>query len=327
MDMAERRWRGILVYLEWEGREFHPVSYELLGTALRLSRISREPVYAVGIGSGIHRGRECLKHCGAEKVILCQTEMDFQAKEYEELLSAYVEELQPSAVLIGGTLEGRSLSSRMAAHFKTGLTADCTGLDMDESGRLIQVRPAFGGNIMAKIVTETARPQLATVRPFVMKPEFCAEEVTDFQLDMREKEGSMKILAKEKIDKKEGISEAKILVAAGRGIKKKEDLGMLKKLADVLGGCLAGSRAIVEKGWMRPSEQIGLSGSTVCPEHLITCGISGSVQFMAGIRNAKHIIAINTDANAKIFQIAHEPICGDLYDIVPALLQLYEKNK
>lgn len=328
MDTGKKQWSGILVCLEWSEDKFHPVSFELLGTAVRLSKISREPIYAVGIGAGIHAGVEELKHCGAEKIILCQTQMEFQAKEYAEIISRYIEELHPGTVLIGGTLEGRSLSPRLAAHFKTGLTADCTGLDMDESGRLIQVRPAFGGNLMAQIVTETARPQFATVRPFVMKPEISEGEEPDFRLDVREDtKGSMHILAKEKICRTDAITDAGILVAAGRGIKKKEDLKMLRELADLLGGKLACSRALVELGWMRPEEQIGLSGNTVCPDYLITCGISGTVQFMAGMKTAKHIIAVNTDPNARIFQIAHEPICGDLYEIVPALIQLCKKNE
>jgi electron transfer flavoprotein alpha subunit len=232
--------------------------------------------------------------------------------------------VKPSIVLIGGTIEGRTIAPRLAVEYRSGLTADCTKLDIDEAGHLIQTRPAFGGNIMASIITETARPQFATVRQGIYEKPARLEtaevpvEFFDFSVTGRK----IKLLGTEKIINKNNLTDQKVLVVAGNGVKRKEDLEMLRDLADLLGGRLASSRALVEKGWMTPGDQIGLSGSAVCPKCMITCGVSGSVQFMAGMKTTPNIIAINTDANAAIFDIAHYPICADLYEIIPELLNI-----
>lgn len=320
--VGQKTWRGILVYLEWEGEAFHPVSYELLSEARRLSKISKEPVYAVGIGKEIHQGVSLLKNCGAQKVILCQTSQIYQSEEYARIFEMYIRRLCPGTVLMGGTMEGRALAPRLAVRFRTGLTADCTKLEMEEDGCLVQIRPAFGGNLMAKIVTETARPQFATVRPGAMEREEFPGEICQFQLDTENgTEGRMKVLTEEVLDQGDHITDARLLVVAGRGVKKREDLELLRKLAESLGGRLASSRALVEKGWMQPKDQIGLSGNTVHPDYMFTFGVSGTVQFMAGMRNTHHIVAVNTDPEARIFQIAHDPICADLYEVVPKLLR------
>ncbi len=324
----ENLWKGILVCLEWEGQEFHPVSYELLGEARRLAQISREPVYAVGVGRGIHEGARFLRHCGAQKVILCETCLSSQPQTYADLYEKYIRELSPSSVLVGGTLEGRALAPRMAVRFRTGLTADCTRLDMSPQGGLVQIRPAFGGNLMAQIVTENSRPQFATVRPGVMEREEEAREESRVRLDAEDRIcGTLTICEEELLEPKEKITDARLLVVAGRGVKKKEDLEMLRSLADKLGGQLASSRALVEKGWTSPSQQIGLSGNTVSPDYMLTFGVSGTVQFMAGMRGTRHIIAVNTDPDARIFQIAHDPICADLYEVLPGLMDLVDKRQ
>ena len=323
--MAEKElsgWRGILVYLQWEGDSFHPVSFQLLGEALRLAKVSREPVYAVGIGQGIHDGAWQLEGCGAKKAILVDTQEIYQSEGYGDLLATYIQALRPGTVLVGGTMEGRAMAPRLAVRFRTGLTADCTSLEMEESGNLIQVRPAFGGNLMAKIVTESARPQFATVRPGVMEQESSQTEATEIILDRVAIQGRMKVHREERLKKEAGITEASLLLVAGRGVKKREDLDVLRKVAEHLGGKLASSRALVEKGWMQPSEQIGLSGNSVQPDYLITFGVSGTVQFMAGMRQARHIVAVNTDPEARIFQVAHDPICADLYEVIPRLMEL-----
>lgn len=316
-------WRGILVCLEWEQSQFHSVSYELLGEARRLAKISHEPVYAVGVGQGIHKGANLLEYCGAQKVILCETSLVCQSQSYADIFEHYIRELKPSSVLVGGTLEGRALAPRLAVRFRTGLTADCTKLEMNSDGGLIQIRPAFGGNLMAKIVTETSRPQFATVRSGVMKREMDAQEKSQIRLDADERiHGSLKVYTEKILESEGKITEAKLLVVAGRGVKKREDLALLRHLAEALGGQLASSRALVEKGWMQPAQQIGLSGNTVAPDYMITFGVSGTVQFMAGMKGTRHIIAVNTDPEARIFQIAHDPICGDLYEVVPKLMSL-----
>lgn len=325
--MIEKSFQGVLVWLEWEGSQFHPVSFELLGAARRLAKVSGEPVYAVGIGRGIHKGAYLLSNCGAKQVILCETKKIYQSDVYASIFAHYIRQISPGTVLVGGTLEGRALAPRLAVCFQTGLTADCTQLEMEEDGGLIQIRPAFGGNLMAKIVTESARPQFATVRPGVMSPEEPSKELSSIQLDVDQSEdGSMEILTEEILNQEKRITEAKILVAAGRGVKKKEDLAILRNLADSLGGMLASSRALVEKGWMQPKDQIGLSGNTVAPDYLLTFGVSGTVQFMAGMKGSRHIIAVNTDPEARIFQIAHDPICADLYEVAPRLAKLTEEK-
>ena len=259
-----------------------------------------------------------------ECAYLYETEDEYTPLWYEEIAAECIRRLKPAIVLIGGTLEGRSLAPRLAVAFQTGLTADCTALSIAEDGGLIQTRPAFGGNVMASIVTPERRPQFATVRPGVVgaieknnlkDTAYIRKTVQNKNIDI------IRVLKSIPVEAQEDITKQKVLVVAGRGVKKKEDLAMLRELAGLLGGKMASSRALVEKGWTKAAEQIGLSGNTVGPEYMITCGVSGTVQFMAGMRNTKNIIAINTDANARIFDIAHYPVCADLYDIVPELIQ------
>jgi len=193
----------------------------------------------------------------------------------------------------------------------------------------VQSRPAFGGNIMADIVTQFTRPQFATVRPGVMqKAEKDHRIVTEYITEKIEKtRKEIEVISSKAEAVEKGIADEKILVVAGRGVKKKEDLDMLRELAELLGGTLASSRALVEKGWMLPKEQIGLSGNTVSPDYMITCGVSGTVQFMAGMKHTKNIIAINEDPKARIFEIAHYPIVGDLYEIVPELIRIVKERR
>ena len=233
-----------------------------------------------------------------------------------------IKTVKPTVVLVGATSLGRSLAPACATRFRTGLTADCTVLDMKENTDLVQIRPAFGGNIMAQIITTNTRPQFATVRYKVMNVaektepngEVVTCEVTDEML-----ESGMEVISTEIVEKIKGIEEEDVLVVAGRGVKKQEDLGLLQELADALGGQLATTRPLVEKGWNDVTKQIGLSGRTVKPKLIITCGVSGAVQFAAGMDGAECIVAINTDAEAPIFKIANYCITEDLYRVVPAL--------
>lgn len=324
----KNKWSGILVYIECFQGKVQPVSLELVGEAYRLSGICKEPVCVVAVGAQMERVKEQLTGLPVLKAFLYETEDEYDPELYEKLLTQCIWEIRPSIVLIGGTWEGRALAPRAAVAFRTGLTADCTELSIDENGNLVQTRPAFGGNVMASIVTETCRPQFATVRPGMMMPvtkDFTACTIFQSQIIVK-KDGAVRILGSEPIVEKSSITDQKILVVAGRGIRKKEDLDILRELAALLGGKLASSRALVEKGWMKPDEQIGLSGSTVSPEWMITCGVSGTVQFMAGMKHTKNIIAINSDPNARIFEIAHYPVCGDLYEIVPELIEILKKK-
>lgn len=325
----KEKWSGIFVYIECFQGSIRPVSLELLGEALRLSEMNGERIYAAAIGAEMEQVRKALLECPAAEIFLYETEDEYTPQFYEEILVQCIQEVRPSIVLIGGTKEGRALAPRAAAAFRTGLTADCTSLSIDEQGNLVQTRPAFGGNVMASIVTESARPQFATVRPGMMAAaEQRKKTAPVFHLQSMENKGSaVSIVGVEKAEEKESVTDQEVLVVAGRGIRKKEDLSLLRELADLLGGRLASSRALVEKGWMKPEEQIGLSGNTVSPEYMITFGVSGTVQFMSGMKYTKNIIAVNTDPDARIFEIAHYPVCGDLYEIVPELMERLKRRK
>jgi len=212
----------------------------------------------------------------------------------------------------------------MASRFRTGLTADCSVLDVKENTDLIQIRPAFGGNVMAQIVTPNHRPQMATVRYKVMTP---AERVTKAhgsveicQITAERLASQIEVLGIHTKEKSPSISDAEVIVVAGRGIKEKKDMNMVKELADLLGGHVAVTRPLIEAGWGSHSQQIGLSGRTVRPKLLITLGVSGAVQFIAGMAGAETIFAINNDPNAAIFSVAHYGIVGDIYEIIPVLL-------
>lgn len=317
----------ILVYVECRAGSVHPVSMELIGEALRLSASSGGYVFAAAAGSDMSQVQEQMRGCGLTRLYLYDTVDEYEPVHYERIMINCIKDCEPDIVLIGGTLEGRALAPGLAVTFKTGLTADCTSLELNEKQELVQTRPAFGGNIMASILTKS-RPQFATVRPHVMEavqPQLQNESVV-VQQHVEFKADKIRVTKVEEEKRQTGIANQKLLVVAGRGIRKKEDIEMLRELAGLLGGKLASSRALVEKGWMRPEEQIGLSGSTVSPQYMILFGVSGTVQFMAGMKNTKNIIAVNTDANARIFDIAHYPVCGDLYEIVPEMIERLKKK-
>lgn len=324
MPMQINKWSGILVYIESQQGRIKAVSLELLGEAIRLASYSQEKIYAVAVGETDENMIKELIGYQIEALYFYETKETFQAMLYEKALVDCIINIKPSVMLIGGTNQGRALAPRVAVAFETGLTADCTELSINGDGCLIQTRPAFGGNIMASILTENTRPQIATVRPGIfMLPE--KESGAGCQTYIKKTLGPADKMAGliSKIKKKHvnGIEKQDILIAAGRGVKKQEDLDMLRELAALMGGKLASSRALVEKGWMKPEEQIGLSGTTVKPKCLITFGISGTVQFLTGMKNTPNIIAVNTDSEAKIFEYAHYPICADLYEVVPVMIE------
>jgi len=321
-------WHGILVHLEWDGNNLAKISKELISEAYRLSKQYEQPIYGVAVGKGTSKIKDDVKSLPVKSVFLYETDKPFQADLYEKAVCDCIHKIKPSVVLIGGTNEGRALAPRIAVTFRTGLTADCTELEMTSKGELVQIRPAFGGNIMARIVTEKTRPQMATVRPNVMEliNETFSFPIQFHEMTMPEYKSQIQVTQMWHLKEEGGISSQNILVVAGRGMKKREDLNMLRELAKVLGGGLASSRALVEKGWMNAAQQIGLSGQTVKPEYMITCGVSGTIQFVSGMRQTKHIIAINTDPDAEILKIAHYPICADLYEAVPELIKLQKKR-
>ncbi len=326
-------WNGIAVYVDHIDGVIHPVTYELIGKARELAAKINHPVYAVMMGSGLSESSLELLHYSVDKIFLYdRKELDrFKIEPYTSVLEDFVQKVRPTAILMGATPVGRQLAPRLAARMKTGLTADCTILDIEENTDLIQIRPAFGGNIMAQILTPNHRPQMATVRYKVMDaPKRNAEksgEIILSEIEQDKLESKVEVLDIIAKEKEQFIEAAEVLVVAGRGIKKEEDLQMLQELADLLGGSLACTRPVMEAGWMVAKCQVGLSGRTVRPKLIITAGVSGSVQFAAGMNNSDHIIAINKDENAPIFKIAHYGLVGDLYEILPELISKIKEGK
>jgi len=320
-------WKGIGVYVDHVDGEIHPVTYELIGKARELSGKINHPVYAVFVGNNISHKAEELLHYGVDKVFVYdEEELEyFRIEPYTAAFEDFIKKVKPTALLVGATTIGRSLAPRIAARFKTGLTADCTILDMKENTDLIQIRPAFGGNIMAQIVTPNSRPQLATVRYKVMTAPKRSEETTGEIVicniaKEKLKSGITALEIKKKVAEV-GISDAEVIVAAGRGIKSEKDLAMVMELAKALNAEFACTRPLIEAGWVDAKRQIGLSGRTVRPRLIITCGISGAVQFTAGMNNSDYIFAINKDEKAPIFKVAHYGVVGDMYEVIPELIE------
>ena len=320
-------WKGITVYVDHVEGDIHPVTLELLGKARELADKIGHPVQALFLGSGIGDKAHELLHYGVDKVYVVDTPelMDFKIESYTAAFEAYINKVKPSAILVGATSVGRQLAPRIAARFKTGLTADCTILDMHENTDLVQIRPAFGGNIMAEILTTNTRPQLATVRYKVMNaPERSEEakgEVIPLEVPAAKLKARMEVLGIIKKEKEKTIESAEVLVVAGRGLKKPEDIAMVRQLAETLGGDVACTRPLVEAGWMEAAHQIGLSGRTVRPKLIITCGVSGAIQFVAGMNNSEQVVAINSDPEAPIFKVANYALVGDIYEIIPQLIE------
>lgn len=324
--VEKSRWRGMAVVAEVENGNIHPVTLELIGKAKELAAKVSEPVYCLLISSDITEKAKILLEYGADEVFVYdQPELRyFRIEPYTAVLEDFIRNNKPSAVLVGGTPAGRSLAPRAAARFRTGLTADCTRLDISGESDLDQIRPAYGGNIMAHINTPRHRPQFATVRYkiFSIPPRNpnASGRIHECELTPEKLVSAIEITKVQPKAQEKGIEEAEVLVVAGRGVRKAEDLALLQELADLLGGKLASTRALVEAGWIDARCQIGLSGRTVKPKLIITCGVSGAIQFVAGMNGAEKIIAINTDSTTPIFQVAHIGITGDLYKIVPDLI-------
>lgn len=325
-------WRAVAVYVEYNGKAVHPVTFELIGKARELAAVTGHPVYALFMGYQVGEKAEELLAYGVDQVFVYdRKELEhFSVLTYANVFADFITRIRPSSILVGATNAGRSLAPRVAARFRTGLTADCTVLEMKENTDLVQIRPAFGGKIMAQIVTPKNRPQFCTVRykifsapPVTKEPSGTIRtmEVTEDMIDRR-------IRVEEIIHKPKeiDISEAEVIVAVGRGVKSQADLEIIRELAAALDAQLACTRPLIECGWFDARRQIGLSGRTVKPKLIITIGISGSVQFAAGMRGAECIIAINTDRKAPVFDITNIGLVGDWYEILPRLLKTVKEG-
>lgn len=332
-EIDKSLWNGVVVYVEHTYGEIHPVTFELLGKARELADKIGHEVIALFSGYNITQAAEELLYYGADKVFVYDYKEleDYRVEPYAAVFEDFINKEKPSVILVGGTTIGRSLAPRVAARFRTGLTADCTSLEINENTDLSQIRPAFGGNIMAHIKTPNSRPQFATVRYKIFsaldRMNEAKGKIIKCDIEKDSFQSAITVLGHQEKPKAKYIEDADVLVVAGRGVQKEEDLAMIQKLADKLGGMVASTRPLIEAGWMDPKTQIGLSGRTVKPKLIITCGVSGSVQFKAGMENSDVIIAINTDSEAPIFDVANYSVVGDIYEIVPKLIEKLGQKK
>lgn len=320
-------WRGVCVYADCSGGKIHRVTLELIGKARELAAVTGHPVWVLAIGHGLEPLVQTLLHYGVDAVFAYDHPAlaDFRIEPYAEAFSDFIRRKKPSSILVGATNLGRQLAPRVAARCRTGLTADCTVLKMKENTDLVQIRPAFGGNIMAQIVTPNTRPQFCTVRYKVFdepKPVPCPTgEAVYMEVTQAMQHSAVTVLATQDKPRDIDISEADVIVAVGRGASGKAIRDMAQELADLLGGVVACSRPLVENNVYDAKHQIGLSGRTVKPKLIITLGISGAVQFAAGMKSAECIIAVNSDASASIFDVAHYCVVGDVGEILPKLIE------
>ncbi|HML35368.1 electron transfer flavoprotein subunit alpha/FixB family protein [Sporomusa sphaeroides] len=332
-EIDKSLWRGISVYVDHHHGHIHPVTYELIGKAKELAAKIKHPVYCLFIGRDISQTAHSLLAYGVDDVFVYDnTELeDFRIEPYTAVFEDFINRQKPSIILVGSTNLGRSLAPRVAARFGTGLTADCTILDVDEDTNLAQIRPAFGGNIMAHIYTPNHRPQFATVRYKVFSaPQKISQptgKVTSCDIANQALQSRIRVLSTKDKEKVRSVEDAEIIVVAGRAVKNQKDLDIINKLAERLGGMVAVTRPLIEAGLADARLQIGLSGRTVKPKLLIACGVSGAIQFVAGMDKADMIFAINNDDNAPIFNIAHYGIVGDVFEIVPRLMELLDQSR
>ena len=325
MDLKE--YKNLWVFIEQENNEPKNVGLELLNEAKRMAGECGQEVWAMVIGSD---NKKCIEEAaayGADKVVSVEgPEFEHYGTEaYSEAVITLINKHKPSAILFGATFNGRDLGPKVACHMHTGLTADCTELEIDKDGVVTWIRPALGGNLMGHIYCPNTRPQMGTVRPAVFKKGERQEgrKVPVINEKIEIKEDALRTKFIEFVQTvEEGavrIEDANIIVAGGRGLAKAENFKLLEDLADALGGVVAGSRKTVDAGWMPVSRQVGQTGKTVSPDIYVAVGISGAIQHLVGMENSGIIIAINNDPDAPIFEIASYGIVGDLFEVVPAL--------
>lgn len=321
--------QGVWVFAEQRHGLIAEVALELLGQGRQLADKLKTPLSALLLGSDIGQEAEKLLHYGVDQVFLVDYPQlkDFHDDSYTNVVSCLIEKYKPEIVLAGATAIGRSFIPRVAVRVKAGLTADCTGLDIDLNQRLLlQTRPAFGGNIMATIISPSHRPQMATVRPRVMKKAIYSpapqgriirETVPDQLLSSRTTLISFLKDAAEQVN----LAEADIIISGGRGLGGAKNFTLLEDLARTLGAAVGASRAAVDADWIPYSHQVGQTGKTVCPKLYLACGISGAIQHLVGMQSSDYIVAINKDPEAPIFSVADYGLVGDLFEILPCLTQ------
>ncbi len=332
-DVALDEYKNVWIFAEQKKGKIQSVVYELIGKGRELADARNQEVWAILLGKNVADKAQNLIYRGADKVIVVEDDSleNFEDGIYSKIITRLCEKYKPEIVLTGATTVGRALIPRVAVQIGTGLTADCTGLEIDkESGLLRQTRPAFGGNIMATILCPNHRPQMSTVRHKVMQEaeidtsrtgEIIIEKIFDDDVFNR----SRVIEVVEILEDTVNITEANIIVSGGRAMKGSENFKLLHDLAKVIGGAVGASRAAVDEGWIPYSHQVGQTGKTVNPNVYIACGISGQIQHLIGMQSADVIIAINKDPDAPMMKIATYALCGDLFEIIPELIKQLTK--
>ena len=322
------QYKDIWVFAEQRQGKITPVVIELLGEGRKLADTKGIKLNAILLGKDVNGLAEELIAYGAETVYVADDPLleNFTTDGYTKVIVDAVNETKPEIVLIGATNIGRDLAPRIASSLNTGLTADCTKLEIDpEDGKIKQTRPAFGGNIMATIICPDARPQMSTVRPGVMDKAVRNDDnkgnIVPLKYDIKESDIRTKIIeiVKHAVEKV-SLTDANIIVSGGLGLQNADGFKLIEELADKLGGVVGSSRAAVDAGWIDKSHQVGQTGTTVKPNLYIACGISGAIQHLAGMKESSIIVAINKDPDAPIFSVADYGIVGDLYKVIPEII-------
>jgi electron transfer flavoprotein alpha subunit len=328
-------WSGIWVYAEYRHGRIAPVTHELLGIGRKLADLKKVPLSAVLLTDQAGDVPAQLVSYGADKVYIVEDQAlaQFTDEAYGNALEDLARQYKPEVILAGATAIGRSFIPRVATSLKTGLTADCTQLDIQqEDGALLQTRPAFGGNIMATIASSKTRPQMATVRPLVMKAnvpdparqgEMIHCIIAPERLASRVKVRNFVALEGDQVN----LNEADIVVSGGRGLEGEKGFQLIAELAQLLDGAVAASRAAVDSGWIPYPHQVGQTGKTVSPKVYIACGISGAIQHLVGMQSADTIFAINRDPHAPIFDVATYGVVGDVFEILPKLIEKIKQTR
>lgn len=334
--MMFEEYRDVWVYIDCLMGEPKSVGLELLGQGKKLAKGLGQRLAAVVIGENVDKAVEEARAYGAELIYVVKGSeyANYSADAYGNAFIKLCEKYKPNTILIGATVNGRDLGSKIAVSLRTGLTADCTALSVDEAtGNVIWERPAFGGNLYAQILCADTRPQMGTCRPGAFKKEERNEDnkaeviYEDIRLAKEDIRTELLEFIKAVDNGDIKLDEAEVIVAGGRGLKSAENFKILRELADEFSGTIACSRAVVDAGWLPVEKQVGQTGSTVSPKIYIACGISGAVQHVAGMSESRTIIAINKDESAPIFEVADYCIVGDLFEVVPALTKKLREMK
>ena len=332
-EIDTSKYKGIWFFAETKDGSISPVSYEMLSACLKIKEKLNQEISGVLFGKDVSSLASQLIKRGCDNVYVVENEKleNFKEQTFASTFSKLITKYKPNIVIAAATMIGRSFIPSVAAKIKTGLTADCTDIDIDEeTGLLVQTRPTFGGNLMARIICKYHRPQMATIRPKIFSPAEVIDgkegNIIEENIEV-EDDGNVEILEREKVENVVDLQEAEIIVSGGRGMKGPENFNILRELSSLLGGAVGASRAAVDSGWIPYPHQVGQTGKTVKPKIYIACGISGAIQHLAGMQTSDFIIAINKDREAPIFKVANLGIVGDLFEVVPLVIKKIKQIK